>query len=1002
MKKIYVLLLTLCFTALGFSQTTLYSEDFTGQNGKGATGTIFGPTTDLSGVDWTIDISATDLGGTFFGFGNTDFFRVENEAFTGEDTDGNAFWLSPSIPISGFSDVSLSLDASTSGNLENDDTFLTEYRINGGAWTTAATNGNLTNDFNLVVSQTGLSGNNLEIRIRVNNNEDNENTTFDNVLVVGTILCPEISGLTIDSFTSTLANISWTAGGTEAGWEIAVQPQGTGVPAGSGTPVATTSYVDNTLTQNTAYEVYVRADCSNTSDGFSLWTGPINFTTPIQTPVGVTCAPGGTTSYIFTEEFDAQGSWTGDFNGGSGTWIIPRSGTTPSSTTGPNGAQSGSNYMHYEASFSGDVGSSETASAVSPAINLTAADAAELSFFLHAYGAAMGTLNVGVSTSASGPFTTLFTQTGQLQTSGAAPWVAVGINLDAYVGQTIYIEFENTGAGGAPNTFTGDMSIDFLRVETCVLPTPVTYTYDNGWDTDPNGVATAVDTINIIAGEATISSNTAADIITVNPLGSLLVNSGVTLDISGSLDMQSQSDQYSSLILDGTILGTVNYNRHINDFQSTSGATTGQNDLISPPLTSATQNFLDFRTINTNIPSGTIGGGTTTFYLFGPFDNTNNAYVNWSAANNGDLLVPGVGYRTASLTATPNDTFVFTGDVQSGPVTVGISVGSGSRWNLIGNPYPSYLSADAFLALTSNNTLLDDDAVAIYGYDGSATDGWDVINFNTSSSYNMAPGQGFLVAAKSGGSITFNEAMRRNSGSDDFIPNRNAFNPYLKLQMTSATNSYHTDFYFNNSSSRGLDRGYDAVLFDSYLPDFYIYSHLVDDNQGRAMSIQSLGVSDLSDVVIPLGLKVSQGLQVTIGIQDTSLPANVQVYLEDNLTNTFTLLNTGDYTFTANANIDGTGRFFLRYSEDTLSNPEQDLSTLQIFTTKAKELVVNGQLYGATTLNLYDIQGRAVFTAALDDRQTSQRMDVSHLSSGVYVAKLNTGSQQKTQKVIIR
>jgi hypothetical protein len=556
---------------------------------------------------------------------------------------------------------------------------------------------------------------------------------------------------------------------------------------------------------------------------------------------------------------------------------------------------------------------------------------------------------------------------------------------------------------GAAQTACESFAYGEVEDYTINITGSVNYTYDdtNGWlPGDPNGVGTSIDTINIINGEAVISQDTKVDVLTIQPEGALSIPSPTILEVSGSVDMQSQSDQYSSLILDGTILGTVNYNRHINDFQSTAGATTGQNDLISPPLTNASQTFLDFRTINTNIPSGTIGGVPS--WLFGPFDNNTNAYVNWSAANDGDVLVPGVGYRTASSTPTPNDTFVFTGDVQTGNVTTGISVGSGSEWNLIGNPFPSYLSADDFLNLASNNTLLDDNAVAIYGYDGTAQNGWDVINFNTTSGYNMAPGQGFLVAAKSGGSITFETSMRRNAGSDDFIPNRNTYNPYLKLQMSSGSSNYHTDFYFNDNSTRGLDRGYDAGIFNSNLPNFYIYSHLVDNNQGRKMAIQSLGVSDLSDVVIPLGLKVSQGQQVTIGIQDTSLPANVQVYLEDNLSNTFTLLNTGDYTFTANANIDGTGRFFLRYSEDTLSNPEQDLNALQIFTTKANELVVNGQLYSATTLSLYDIQGRAVFTTALDDRQTSQRINVSHLSSGVYVAKLNTGSQQKTQKVIIR
>jgi len=179
---------------------------------------------------------------------------------------------------------------------------------------------------------------------------------------------------------------------------------------------------------------------------------------PPPAPNGVTCASGSST-FIFTEEFNSSGSWTGDINSGNGSWEIPDGSSSPD--TGPNAAFSGSNYMNFEASGN----SSATASAVSPAIDLTPAiDGAELSFYMHAYGDDMGTLNVNVGTSASGPFTTLYSFSGELQTSGLDSWIPVGINLDAYLGSVIYIEFNHTGTGTG---FQGDMSIDLMRIETC-------------------------------------------------------------------------------------------------------------------------------------------------------------------------------------------------------------------------------------------------------------------------------------------------------------------------------------------------------------------------------------------------------------------------------------------------------------------------------------------------------------------------------------------------------
>ena len=98
---------------------------------------------------------------------------------------------------------------------------------------------------------------------------------FDTISVFE-VNCPEPSGLTVANITSTTADISWTAGGTETAWEVVVQPIGTGVPTGAGT-VAANPYMATTLTAVTDYEVYVRADCG--AGGFSSWAGPVNFLT---------------------------------------------------------------------------------------------------------------------------------------------------------------------------------------------------------------------------------------------------------------------------------------------------------------------------------------------------------------------------------------------------------------------------------------------------------------------------------------------------------------------------------------------------------------------------------------------------------------------------------------------------------------------------------------------------------------------------------------------------
>ncbi|WP_040282327.1 hypothetical protein, partial [Psychroserpens damuponensis] len=110
---------------------------------------------------------------------------------------------------------------------------------------------------------------------------------------------------------------------------------------------------------------------------------------------------------------------------------------------------------------------------------------AELSFFFHAFGEDMGTLNVGIANDAAGPFTNLFSWVGDLQLTEDEAWVPVGINLDAYLGQVIYLEFSYGGAGTG---FEGDMSIDFIRVESCgdfcIAPSGITVANITGTTAD--------------------------------------------------------------------------------------------------------------------------------------------------------------------------------------------------------------------------------------------------------------------------------------------------------------------------------------------------------------------------------------------------------------------------------------------------------------------------------------------------------------------------------------
>lgn len=85
---------------------TLYLEDFTGQDGDGLVGNS-GSFTSSNG--WTA--TATGVNGG-------DRFSVLDGAFSGNDTNEEAVWLSPLIDVAGFTSLSLMIDFFETGDLE--------------------------------------------------------------------------------------------------------------------------------------------------------------------------------------------------------------------------------------------------------------------------------------------------------------------------------------------------------------------------------------------------------------------------------------------------------------------------------------------------------------------------------------------------------------------------------------------------------------------------------------------------------------------------------------------------------------------------------------------------------------------------------------------------------------------------------------------------------------------------------------------------------------------
>lgn len=605
-------------------------------------------------------------------------------------------------------------------------------------------------------------------------------------------------------------------------------------------------------------------------------------------------------------------------------------------------------------------------------------------------------------------------QTYEEDLSGVTGWTGNINNLE--IG---FRDADNT-SGVGKSSGTGNFLINSIEFYS-PAPTSITTLAAGNWNataTWTGGVVPAsgdnvqIDHAVSVNIDATINNVTVANGVQlkINKEKSLIINGNLVTDTAYTLLIDGDSDQFGSLIVNGSVTGNAKMRRFVKASPT--------NDLVSPPLQNGT--FKQLEDSSARLLENPLNAGE---HAFGPFDNTStNDYVNYvDPTNDAVVLVSGKGYRAAT-DPTDEGTVTFKGNIPTSQVDISITDPTGgSPWNLIGNPYPSYLDFETFLNQLDADDVLDEmgSYLAIYGYDADDTDPtsskWTIWDYNSAYTTDLiAPGQGFFVKAKSGAGtvlddtqVSFTPAMRTIGTSDDFIAGRidNSNLALAKLNLTNATSNYQTNIYFRDINTRGLDPGYDTGAFNAFGNDVEgIFTHLVEDNTGVELVNQSLPYVDLNNVVVPLGIKANQGVQISIGLDAAStVPAANFVYLEDNLTNTWTLLNTGDYTFTPSADISGTGRFYVHFSSTTLSTDDDSFSGLQIYADQPnKTVVVKGQLSNNTNISIFDMRGRKLLQQDLDHSTTTNFVDVNILSTGVYIVQLSNRSQNKTQKVIIK
>lgn len=531
-------------------------------------------------------------------------------------------------------------------------------------------------------------------------------------------------------------------------------------------------------------------------------------------------------------------------------------------------------------------------------------------------------------------------------------------------------------------------------------------------------------TINVAAGaHLTIDAASEVNSVTVASGGKLTVNAGLT----GALTLESDANG-TATILDNYETPTLNAT--VKQY-----VTAGRNWYMSAPLNSANVSVLN--------------RGASVQY----FDETSGT---WEVASG--TMTRGKGYiQVANSTQGSTGTVEFTGTTNSGdvPVTLTNNSGGGKGFNLVGNPYPSYLSwsavaADNAAANMPTGTMwyrtinyngksawapntsysLDDvvyngirfykatqagtsaasgdgptggvgatgivDGTAVWSYEGSvyifATVNADGQATPSTVSNLIPPMQAFWVRSN-GGTLTFKNAMRQHESVSNRLKAPGSSNalPFVRLSVSNGASVDEALIYASENASN---------TFDSY--DAPKYFNTSGSNQAQiytSAGTEKLAINALNSIeeatALSLGFVTETANSFDIRATEVNTADLHVILLDNHNANEFDLTNGDSYVFSTTSEVNDANRFTLIFrAPDTTTALEKNIN---------KQVFVVTNASGQIEIHAPDNSNYIVFNAMGQKVTHGTTSSTTHtinnnLSSGMYVVKVN----DITGKVIIK
>ncbi len=469
----------------------------------------------------------------------------------------------------------------------------------------------------------------------------------------------------------------------------------------------------------------------------------------------------------------------------------------------------------------------------------------------------------------------------------------------------------------------------------------------------------------IILGNMKVDFSSSTYKLTIPNDSYVTVNGDLTLADSLLLEANNSANM-ASLICNGSVSGgKAIVKQHIS---------TDQWHMISSPVASA------------------LSGVYTGVYLY-KWNEPDSIWAFITSASEPLTVARGYHAYSASTISGPTDV-VFTGLLNTGDysptITYNTGTDKGEGWNELGNPYPSALEWN------SSWTKTNVDAT-IYIYDGTQYKTWNyVTGLGGLGNGEIPPTQGFWVKANaSNPSITIPNAERIHS-SNTFYKGGNNTPDIISITLTG--NGFTDEMFIGilSGATNGFDSDYDAYKLFGIEDAPQLYS-IVD---GTKLTVNLLAEITES-ITILLGLKVGTASEYTFEVDDFgNFDPSISVWLKDKLSGGITDLKENPvYDFYTDDGI-YEDRFELHFKLDITATDLNDSKGYFRVYSFENSIFINNQANTPGQIFVYDMLGKEISQAKLYPGQLNK----IHINNGrgYYVVKVVSGSNFKTEKVLIR